>query len=332
MIALFSTAVDQSTTDVLRWIRRLSPGTAVIRVNSDEPDRVTSLSITNSEFRFVIDGTNLSSRDLTTVWYRKGRDWLCNVFLPVDAPVAPRVRQYLAAKIRAEERRLTEFAHAKIAERAWSLGDHEQGDLNKLMVLDLAATCGLDVPRLLISNSKQEIRAIVEDTEAVTKALSDGLYLFDHEIATRGYYSYTEELKREQLDALPPRISPSLTQVRIPKVLEIRVFFLNGRFYPMAIFSQADDRTRIDFRRYNETRPNRSVPYRLPGDVEARLLRLFEELCLNTGSADMILEPDGRYVFLEINPSGQFGMVSAPCNYYLEREVASTLISHEQLT
>ncbi len=41
----------------------------------------------------------------------------------------------------------------------------------------------------------------------------------------------------------------------------------------------------------------------------------------------MILTPEGKYVFLEINPEGQFGMVSHPCNYYLERELALTFIN-----
>jgi hypothetical protein len=35
----------------------------------------------------------------------------------------------------------------------------------------------------------------------------------------------------------------------------------------------------------------------------------------------------GEYVFLEVNPIGQFGMVSAPCNYNLEKKIAQYLIN-----
>ena len=52
-----------------------------------------------------------------------------------------------------------------------------------------------------------------------------------------------------------------------------------------------------------------------------------EKVELETGSIDMILTKDGKYVFLEINPVGQFGMVSYPCNYFLEKAIAKTLIS-----
>ena len=39
----------------------------------------------------------------------------------------------------------------------------------------------------------------------------------------------------------------------------------------------------------------------------------------------MIQSDKNELVFLEINPVGQFGMVSSPCNYYLEKKVASKL-------
>ncbi|HEY0036114.1 MAG TPA: hypothetical protein VGB66_05465, partial [Longimicrobium sp.] len=51
-----------------------------------------------------------------------------------------------------------------------------------------------------------------------------------------------------------------------------------------------------------------------------------ESLEMRTGSIDLIRTRDGRHVFLEVNPAGQFGMVSHPCNYGLEKKVAEYLI------
>jgi len=93
----------------------------------------------------------------------------------------------------------------------------------------------------------------------------------------------------------------------------------------MAIFSQKNNQTSIDFRKYDSQIPNRTIPYKLPVWVEKQLTSLFHKLGLNTGSVDLILTPNEEYVFLEINPVGQFGMVSYPCNYYLEKEVAKLL-------
>ena len=50
---------------------------------------------------------------------------------------------------------------------------------------------------------------------------------------------------------------------------------------------------------------------------------------LETGSLDLLVTPDGREVFLEVNPVGQLGMVSHPCNYQLERKIAQLLLRKE---
>ena len=83
----------------------------------------------------------------------------------------------------------------------------------------------------------------------------------------------------------------------------------------MAIFSQADKQTSIDFRNYNYEKPTRRVPYKLPKKFEDKLREFMKLAYLNTGSIDIIRNEKNEYVFLEVNPVGQFGMVSKPCNY-----------------
>ena len=122
MIAIFSTAVDQSTTAVLRWLPYLSPSTAVVRVNSDEPERVDTIRLRVNSIEFTLDGENVRASDLTTVWYRKGHHCLCNLFVPTQVTRSTRVQQYLAARVRAEQRKLSEYVHTMIERDAWSLG------------------------------------------------------------------------------------------------------------------------------------------------------------------------------------------------------------------
>lgn len=136
---------------------------------------------------------------------------------------------------------------------------------------------------------------------------------------------YTLRCDTAIVAALPTTFFPTLFQTEIPKAYELRIFYLAGRCYAMAMFSQASRRTAIDFRRYSASEPTRSVPYRLTASQEANVRTLMDLLELDTGSLDMIVTPDDRYVFLEVNPVGQFGMTSAPCNYNLERLVAEHL-------
>jgi len=98
------------------------------------------------------------------------------------------------------------------------------------------------------------------------------------------------------------------------------------KFSQWQFFPKNDPKTLQDFRRYNYQNPNRFVPFNLPSQIESKIFCLMDELDLQTGSIDLIKDTTGKYYFLEINPNGQYGMVSKPCNYFLEREIAEYLI------
>lgn len=100
---------------------------------------------------------------------------------------------------------------------------------------------------------------------------------------------------------------------------------MKGKFYSMAIFSQNDNQTSVDFRNYNYNKPNRKVPFQLPMEIEKKLDILMKKLDFNSGSIDMIVTVENEYVFLEVNPLGQFSMTSFPCNYNVEKIIAEYL-------
>lgn len=203
------------------------------------------------------------------------------------------------------------------------------GRTSRLENLKIAHSIGMTIPRFYVVSSKHDVLAIIGHngfSKYVTKPIS---YPIKVKFGDSLYSAYTEIMTKEIFELLPEHFFPSLLMKKIEKVFEIRIFFLAGEFYKMAIWSQEDKQTAVDFRRYNFDKPNRTVPFKLPSHVQIRIEKLMECLNLNTGSIDMILDKYGRYVFLEVNPEGQFGMVSTPCNYYLHREIAKKLINEE---
>ncbi|HET6764282.1 MAG TPA: hypothetical protein VFH27_11440, partial [Longimicrobiaceae bacterium] len=148
-------------------------------------------------------------------------------------------------------------------------------------------------------------------------------------VGQRYFALYTAEVAEQPAAELPETLFPSLVQALVEKAFEVRAFYLDGRVYAMAIFSQGDAQTAVDHRRHGDQRPNRMVPYRLPRAVEEAVARMMAALSLSSGSMDLIRTPDGRHVFLEVNPAGQIGMVSGPCNYYLARRVAEHLMAED---
>ena len=131
----------------------------------------------------------------------------------------------------------------------------------------------------------------------------------------------TEEVEAQ----MPEYFYPSLFQERLNKKYEIRSFYMHGEFHSTAIFSQLDQQTAVDFRNYNHECPNRNPPVLMPPSVRQNLRKLMDELDMNCGSIDLVVTTDNRYVFLEVNPVGQFAQVSIPGNFFLEKKIAKFL-------
>ena len=54
-------------------------------------------------------------------------------------------------------------------------------------------------------------------------------------------------------------------------------------------------------------------------------MQSLKDLSLNTGSIDLIYSKNNEYIFLEVNPVGQFGFLSLMTNQNLFYEIAKIL-------
>lgn len=195
---------------------------------------------------------------------------------------------------------------------------------SKLRMLNEAKKLHIDIPATYIVNNKKDLIKLFKDLncKVIFKSIKDTTQV---KINEASYFPFTCSLTLEIISSLPKKFLPSLIQEEIEKDFEIRAFYLDGKFYCGAIFSQLDQQTKVDFRNYNFKQPNRMIPYVLPLNIEKKFRQLMLRLNLNTGSLDIIKSTDGKYYFLEINPSGQFGMISRPCNFNLEQKIAISL-------
>jgi ATP-GRASP peptide maturase of grasp-with-spasm system len=187
--------------------------------------------------------------------------------------------------------------------------------VNKLTVLDKAVECGLDVPYYFLAENMNDVNL----NETITKSINQNVILenIQKDLDAIIYTNVIEEI-------VEGNFFISFFQQKIEKDFEIRSFYLAGKIWSFAIFSQNDKQTEIDFRRYNNKNPNRNVGFKLPLHIEIKIHKLMVSLDLNCGSLDFI-KKDNKYYFLEVNPVGQFAGLSSICNYYLTREIASYL-------
>ena len=80
--------------------------------------------------------------------------------------------------------------------------------------------------------------------------------------------------------------------------------------FAAAIRSQESRLLRHDWRHHHEFASSQFyTAYRLPAKIERLCVRLVRALGLCFGALDLILTPQGEYVFLEVNPNGQWAWI-----------------------
>jgi hypothetical protein len=174
----------------------------------------------------------------------------------------------------------------------------------KLPQLTLARSLGLEVPETLVTSDPDELLAFYRrfDGKIVTKTTAVGVDAFVKD----GFSGYTRELRPRDLPFLHDiALCPVTAQAYVEKKLELRVTIVGEQLFAVEIHSQATRRTRIDWRNYDD----RHLTYRvhtLPAGVAAACVALRTSLGLLYAAIDLVLTPDGRYVFLEVNPNGQY--------------------------
>ncbi len=120
------------------------------------------------------------------------------------------------------------------------------------------------------------------------------------------------------------RMHPCLFQEYIDKKYELRITALDDKAVAIAIHSQDSDVSKIDFRRYDF----KNVSYEkvdIPDAITAFCLDILKHYGLNFGEIDIIFTKDSRYVFLEINPNGQWLWLQEQSGYDLTQDVADNL-------
>lgn len=129
------------------------------------------------------------------------------------------------------------------------------------------------------------------------------------------------------LDMIPK--CPVILQEYIPKKLELRITVVGKNVFPCAIYSQdSDSKNCTDWR--NDPYSYRHEPWILPAAIEEKCLALVNRLGLHFGCIDMIVTPEDKYVFLEINPNGQWRWIQELTGMPIADAIADLLINGKE--
>jgi ATP-GRASP peptide maturase of grasp-with-spasm system len=308
MILIISIYNDYSTTTVIEWLNFFNK--KWIRINED--DKI-NLDFMANDVIFNVNNTSFNLSEIKSCRYRRGflnftnnPEDLISSFSNFVTKEFNHVEKYIYHKLKSNK----------------TINDFGNSTINKLIVSDIARNLKLKTPKDYLVNSKIILESIIlqNQEQFITKSISG---YPSHKFNNFTLYNFTQKVNLQELNT--SKFSLSLVQNYIEKQFELRIFYLHRIFYSMAIFSQTNPKTIVDFRNYDKDLPNRTVPFKLPKKIEIKLEKLMNNLKLNCGSIDMIVDKEDEYYFLEVNPIGQFGMVSNPCNYNLNKVIAEYL-------
>ncbi|WP_459210161.1 ATP-grasp domain-containing protein [Aquimarina rhabdastrellae] len=297
ILILSQSEFEISTEQVIDWLLHFN--ISYVKINSDQ--RLDILK---------------DFDDYKSVWYRRW-DNSKNFKIELNSIKSTSI---LKNNLLYNQKAKSDFFFHKLRSSYW-LSHPKNVYINKLIVLDIAETIGFNIPNYtLVNNKKRLVEFKKNNQRIITKSIANTEMLIDTEYSV---LFYTIEITNHHLNKIPSTFPESFIQKFIEKEYEIRAFVLNSNIYSMAIITSGNE---IDYRKRD---PNdlRKVPYQLPYEVEEKIKVLMNKLNLNTASLDFIYGKDDQLYFLEINPIGQFGMISESCNYYLERKIALDLMN-----
>lgn len=309
-ITLVSEAISRSGSHPIRFDTDRYPTDVRLSAyyGNDGDERLT---LANEEGEFDL-------REVTAIWHRR-----LNFGANLPAGLDNQLRHASLSEARAA-------AHGMLASlKAFRMDQlrHIRHAENKQLQLQVARELGLNTPRTLTTNDPNAVRAFAKSCEdgMVTKMLSSfAIYDEGKELVV-----FTNPVTSKDLaDLSGLSLCPATFQELLPKSLEIRATVVGQRVMSAAVDSQVSARAAHDWRRDGLRMLQDWRPYQLPNEVEQKLLSLMDYFSLNYGAIDIILTPDARHVFLELNPSGEFFWLERTPGLPISEAIADVLLGH----
>lgn len=321
MILCLTHSNDHYTIDIV--MKRLKElGKEAYRMNTDlfssKLSFNYSLDTAKSNVHIQIGEQSIAVADIEAVWYRKL--WTAEIPEELDDDFKEIYFQ--------EYFTMRNIFFESLKEVPWfnpMARDHEVSN-NKFEQLSVAARNGIEVPKSLFTNDQKKVKAFFYE-ECNSQMIGKLHGALSRSMLGDTPFFPTTLIKESNLDDLATLIyCPMIFQEMIPKAYELRIVYVDGAFFAGKINAGQSERGKTDWRIATDIYLGWE-PYVLPDGIAASLTKMMRELGLFFGAIDMIRHQDGRYVFLEVNPQGEWGMLQRDLGYPIGETIAEKLVS-----
>lgn len=230
------------------------------------------------------DGTTINVEDVSVIWWRR-----VHSDQVLDEPIED---QYQLNLINNDCRGALNGILASCFKGKWvSTPDATDRASDKVYQLTVAREVGLRVPETLISQSMAEVAAFATRL--------DGRIIVKPVVGAAGPLLFTQFIDDPlRMDPKSYELCPAFYQEYIPGTEHIRL-----NCFGELSFAALIETSELDWR------PNLKVPIRnwnVPASLHQQVRTVLDRLGLEMGIVDLKRTPKGEFVWLEVNPQGQF--------------------------
>jgi glutathione synthase/RimK-type ligase-like ATP-grasp enzyme len=327
-ILIISNEHDVHLTSVVDKLQKW--GFSVFRLNSENLFSKYKINITYSDNQIVgsivniVSGDILKIEDIRTIWERRPMEPM-NTFSPIDE----RFWETISVEQKSFYR---QFRHS-LSHCKWignPLSDLRAS--SKILQKSIAQKVGFTVPKTIITNNFDELQLFIEDgKDYIVKPLKADSFQLDEDNQMVFYARKVTFSQLQSLSEVGFQNAPNYIQEYIEKKYEIRLTMVGKKAFASKIDSKAmlSGQGKEDWREGYDFGVKFTQMFADPALVD-KCKAFLDELELNFGCFDFVVDENENVFFLECNPNGQWLWIEEDTGMDISGAIAEWLVRNEE--
>lgn len=319
MILILSNKWDVTVDFVIKELQKR--GHPYLRLNTEDlPDLQVTTKLPDISIEVEKQGETINLvKEIGAIWYRRPGEPF--EFSDEDEKPGQGTLEYMREQWSAWVQSLQ-----TIPDVTWvnsPLDNHRME--SKIHQLRLAYDTGFKIPETIVTNHPSDVSDIFEkqDGSVISKALSSPL-ISKNEQDEFVFSVHLDDPPSEDEDSLT--VCPTIFQEPMLPKTDYRVTVIGETVLPVRIESEDGKEVPVDWR--TEKEDVRFVQDELTVEVEELCREYVERAGLYFGAIDLV-EIGGEFVFLEINPNGEWGWLQKPWGVPIAENLTEFLIEQD---
>lgn len=270
--------------------------------------------------RITYNGIPIGPEDISAAWHGK----ISSFDLPYEEPEIAK-RLYIHNEIRT----LHKTTWTLYPEDVWLSSPRRLGRAeHKLNQLIVARRVGFLIPHTLVSSSWEDVSnsLLPDDTSQMVIKMTCGV-VSDRDTLKAVFANVANRSKIEKLKQAAYAF-PGIHQAYVPKSREWRVTVVGNTVFSTAIYT--DNTAKDDWRRLQATDAVQFKAENAPKNIDRLCIRYTQQMGLRYGAFDLVERPDGKVIFLECNPSGEYAGFEQKLGLSISQAIANQLMKIAQ--